>query len=134
MNTFIGVGRLTRDVELRYTQAGIPVASFTIAIDRPTGGDKKETDYIDCVVWRKGGEAAANYLGKGRKVAVEGALHVRSYETSDGQKRKAWEINVNHWEFADSKPTATEQSQGVAKTSAPAYDSLNLDDDPDLPF
>ncbi|HBQ25323.1 MAG TPA: single-stranded DNA-binding protein, partial [Syntrophomonas sp.] len=84
------MGRLTRDPELRYTPNGTAVASFTVAIDRKY--NREETDFIPIVVWSKLAELCANYLGKGRLVAVEGRLQVRTYEAKDGQKRWVTEV------------------------------------------
>jgi single-strand DNA-binding protein len=92
------IGRLTRDPEAKYTPSGVPVTSFSIAVDRPQSsearqqGREKETDFIDIVAWRQTAEFAANYLQKGRMVVVEGKLQIRSYVTQDGQQRKAAEV------------------------------------------
>jgi single-strand DNA-binding protein len=84
------IGRLTRDPELRYLQNGTAVATFTLAVNRKY--NKEETDFIDIVAWRQLAEHCANYLSKGRLVAVEGRLQIRSYEDKEGQKRKVTEI------------------------------------------
>jgi len=99
LNKVILIGRLTRDVELRHTQTGIAVANFTLAVDRR----KKEDgcDYIDCVVWQKLAENCAQYIGKGRLVAVDGRLQVRQYEATDGSKRKAVEVVAEGVQFLD---------------------------------
>ncbi len=97
-NRIILIGRLTRDPEAKYTPSGVPVTSFSIAVDRPQSsearqqGREKETDFIDIVAWRQTAEFAANYLQKGRMVVVEGKLQIRSYVTQDGQQRKAAEV------------------------------------------
>jgi single-strand DNA-binding protein len=80
---------------MRYTPSGIPVCQFSIAVDRPVARDaqgERETDWIDIVAWRERAEFAANYLGKGRLVAVEGRLQIRSWVAPDGTKRKAAEV------------------------------------------
>ena len=94
LNRIILIGRLTRDPELRYVPSGHPVASFTLAVDRPFANQQgeRDTDFIDIVAWRKLAEQASQHLSKGRLVAVEGRLQIRSYETQDGQKRKAAEV------------------------------------------
>ena len=101
LNICTFVGRLARDPELKYTQANKPVANFTIAVDRTFKSG--ETDFIDIVVWGQSGENCANYLSKGKLVAVSGELHVRNYETQDGQKRKACEIVANNVQFLSPK-------------------------------
>src|SRR5207302_8199560 len=93
-NRIILIGRLTRDPELRYVPSGAPVASFTLAVDRPFRDQQgnRETDFIDIVAWRKLAEQVSQYMSKGRMVAVEGRLHLRFYETQGGQKRKVAEV------------------------------------------
>jgi single-strand DNA-binding protein len=107
MNKVIEIGRLTKDPELKYTQAGKAFCMFSIAVDDSWGQDKK-TYFFDCVAWGKLAETIANNLKKGRKVGIEGKLTQRQYE-SNGQKRTAWNIVVNELEFLDPKG---QQSQG----------------------
>ena len=101
MNSIILIGRLTKDPELRYTQAGKAVCSFTLAVDRPYSGDKKEADFINTVVWNKVGENCAQYLSKGRKAAVQGRLQVRSYEDDNGKRHYVTEVVANSVEFLE---------------------------------
>ncbi len=104
-NRIILIGRLVRDPELRYVPSGHPVANFTLAVDRPfkDSEGKREADFIDVVTWRKTAEQVSQYLTKGRMVAVEGRLQIRSYETQDGQKRKVAEVVADGVRFLDSK-------------------------------
>lgn len=102
MNKFIGIGRLTKDVDLRTTTSGNSVATFTIAIDR-FGAKEKTTDFISCVAWGKVAETTAQYCGKGSQVAVDGSVQVRTYE-KDGQKRYITEIMCNRVQFLTPKP------------------------------
>lgn len=95
LNRVVLIGRLTRDPELKYTPSGVPVANFTIAVDRnvaPNAQGEKETDFIPCVAWRQSAEFAGNYLQKGRLVAVDGRIQVRRYQTQDGQSRTSTEV------------------------------------------
>ena len=110
----IVIGRLTADPNLRYTPSGLPVATFTLACDRAfkDAQGKRETDFYDCVAWRKTAEIAANNLAKGRLVAVTGRMQSRSYETPEGQKRKVWELQVQQISFLDKRQT-TEGSMGT---------------------
>ncbi len=105
LNRVILIGRLTRDPELRYTPNGTAVASFTVAINRKY--NKEETDFIPIVVWAKLAELCANYLGKGRLVAVEGRLQVRTYEAKDGQKRWVTEVIAEDVRFLDKGGTSS---------------------------
>lgn len=135
LNRIILIGRLTRDPELRYTPNGHPVASFTLAIDRPrqNAQGEKEADFIDIVAWQKLAETCANYLGKGRLVAIEGRLQIRSYETNDGQKRKAAEVIASNMRILDRHPQQKGSDNGEpvkATASKGDYDEVNLDDIP----
>lgn len=103
MNKVILIGRLVADPQLRYTQNGIAVTSFTLAVNRPftTQGGEREADFIDIVTWRKLAETCANHLNKGRLVAVDGRLQIRSYDDQNGIRRKASEIVANQVRFLD---------------------------------
>ncbi|MCL4513926.1 MAG: single-stranded DNA-binding protein [Candidatus Eremiobacteraeota bacterium] len=108
-NKIILIGRLTRDPEVRYTPAGVPVAHFTLAVDRSRSSSKEnETDFIDIVAWQKLAEICQQYLGKGRLVAIDGRLQIRNYEAKDGQKRKAVEVVASDMKILDSKPQKSE--------------------------
>ena len=98
-------GRLTRDPELRTTQSGTPVASFTVAVDRDyvQQGQQRETDFIDCVAWRQGAEFVNSYFRKGQLILVEGRLQSRKWEDRDGNKRTSWEILCDHTYFGEPK-------------------------------
>lgn len=132
MNKVILIGRLTADPDLRYTPSGIAVARFTLAVDRPFTNQQgeRETDFIDCVVWRKQAENVANYLSKGRQAAVDGRLQIRSYETQDGQKRRATEVIADRVEFIGSPRS----EGGAASTPEPEKDKEKeeIEDDLDL--
>lgn len=103
MNKIILIGRLTKDPDLRYTQNGKAVCSFTLAVDRPyTNQEEKEADFINIVAWNKSGENAAKYLAKGRQAAVEGRLQIRTYDGEDGKKRWVTEVVADRVEFIGS--------------------------------
>ena len=104
MNHFVGIGRLVRDPEVRYTQSGKACANFTLAIDRRKSGDgNPQADFISCVAWEKTAEVISQYCTKGKKIAVEGRIQTRSYDANDGTKRYVTEVVVNSMEFCDSK-------------------------------
>jgi len=94
LNRVILIGRLVADPELRYTPSGVPVANCRIAVDRPfkNAAGERETDFINVVAWRQRAEFAANYLGKGRLVAIDGRLQIRQWTTQDGQRRSTAEV------------------------------------------
>lgn len=126
LNHITIMGRLTKDVELRRTNSGTPVASFTVAVDRDFSKEK-ETDFIEIVAWNKTAEFAQKYIGKGRMVVISGRLQIRSWTDKDGNKRKTAEVVAENIYFADSK-----------KDSAPSTQTNNYDvmkdDDYELPF
>lgn len=125
MNHFVGIGRLTRDPEVRYTQSGKACAKFTLAIDRRGNGEKQE-DFIQCVAWEKIAEVISQYTGKGRKIAVEGRIQTRSYDANDGSKRYVTEVVVQSMEFCDSKG-------GQQLSDAKEFGGTTVPDD-DIPF
>ena len=106
LNRIILMGRLTRDPELRHTQTGTPVASFTLAVDRDfksrDGGDRA-TDFIDIVAWRTTAEFVSKYFTKGRMAVVEGRLQIRDWTDKDGNKRRTAEVVADQVYFGDSK-------------------------------
>ncbi|CAK8054851.1 single-stranded DNA-binding protein [Eupransor demetentiae] len=105
INRVVLIGRLTRDVELRYTQSGVAVGTFSLAVNRQftnSNGDR-EADFINCVIWRKSAENFANFTGKGALVAVEGRLQTRNYENSAGQRVYVTEVVVDNFSLLESK-------------------------------
>lgn len=125
LNTITIMGRLTRDPELRYTQSNTPVASFTLAVDRDFG--EKQTDFIDCVAWRRTGEFVDRYFSKGSMAIVSGRLQIRSWTDDNGNKRRNAEVVAEHVYFGESK-------RREASADINAADFEDLDDDGELPF
>lgn len=142
------IGRLAKDVELRYTQSGTAVANFTLAVNRrysPNG--QQEADFINCVAWNKAAEFVAEYFYKGKQIALEGRLQVRSYDGGDGNKRWVSEVVVEQMEFVGSKNDSSSSkgnsgngSSGSSYNSSGGADSYAglgqeiMFDDNDLPF
>lgn len=140
LNSVVLIGRLTKDPELRYTPSGKAVANMRLAVDRGTINQQgeRETDFIDVVVWEKQAETVANYLQKGRLVAVQGRLQIRQYTTQEGQKRERAEVVATTVRFLDS---ARDHAGGERSGSAPVPrrepgmgSELTLGDDEDVPF
>ncbi|MEN6414045.1 MAG: single-stranded DNA-binding protein [Veillonellales bacterium] len=118
MNKVILVGNLARDPEVRYTQTGKAVASFTIAVNRFGGGQgQNQADFIPIVAWEKLAEVCGNNLTKGRRVLVEGRLQIRSYDAADGQKRRVAEVIAQNIEFLGGRPASG--GDGNTSTSTP---------------
>jgi len=127
MNTVNLIGRLVRDNELKDTKSGKAVATNTIALD-DGWGDNKKSYFIPIVVWEKQAESLANYTGKGSKIAVNGKLTSRSYETQDGQKRTIIEVVANQYggiEFLDAKNSSGAVSNSQMTNNANAQQNRN---------
>ena len=122
LNRICIMGRITRDLELRRTQEGTAVTSFTVAVDddfksKATG--EKKTYFLDVVAWRQSAEFVCQYLGKGRMVVVEGKLTVRDWTDKDGNKRRSYEVQADSVYFADNRrPDGND-------TAAPQYATEN---------
>ena len=128
MNKVIISGRTTADIELKATQTGKSVATFTVAVD--TGyGENKQTSFLDVIAWEKMAELVSQYVHKGNKVLICGRLQTRTWEDKDGKKRKATEIVANEIEFIEAK------KNDVAPADAPNDSNYTeIPDDEDLPF
>ncbi|MBX6352024.1 MAG: single-stranded DNA-binding protein [Thermoflavifilum sp.] len=119
LNRVVLIGRLTQDPELRYTNSGTPVASFTLAVDRgrPNANGERETDFIPIVVWQKQAELCAQYLHKGRLAAVDGRLQIRSYENREGQRVRVAEVVAESVRFLDRADASHAGAGGGAAAS-----------------
>ena len=150
LNHIVLMGRLTRDPELRRTQAGIAVTSFRLAVDRDyqskDGSGDKQADFIDVVAWRQTAEFVAKYFSKGRMAVVSGRLQIRDWTDRDGGKRTTAEVVADNVYFGDSKrdsaPSAGGGNYGGSQSSygggydAPSIsaDFTEAEDDGELPF
>ena len=155
INNVVVVGRLTRAVDLRYTSNGTAYASFTLATDRDfkNQNGEKETDFINCVMWRKPAENLANYTKKGSLIGIEGRIQTRNYENEKGQRVYVTEVLAERFHFLESSKTTNndvlsnegtntlgfnknQNSSGNFANSDPftsGGDVFNVNDD-DLPF
>lgn len=138
MNKWIGMGRLTRDPEVRYGQSGNAVANFSIAVDRRFKRDgEAQADFFNCTAFNKTGEFVEKYLKKGIKVVIDGELQNNNYEDKNGVKHYSVQIIVNQIEFAESKSSQTNNDTAEPEANAPADDGfMNIPDgiDEELPF
>ena len=116
LNKIFIMGRLTRDPELRRTQSGTPVTSFSLAVDRDfkSQSGEKETDFIDVVAWRQTAEFVARYFTKGRMAVVEGRLQIRDWQDRDGNKRRSAEVVADNVYFGDSKRDSQSDAAAMA--------------------
>ncbi len=157
LNHIVLMGRLVKDPELRYTQSQVPVASFTVAVDRDFGGrdgSERQTDFIDCVAWRQTGEFVSKYFQKGRMIVVSGRLQSRKWQDREGNNRTSWEVSADNVYFGDSKRDSdagsySQNSYGTQNSNFGGFDSARqsapapqvspgpyeeLEDDGELPF
>ena len=147
LNHIAIMGRLTRDPELRRTNSGIAVASFTLAVDRDftdKNSGEKETDFIDCTAWRNTAEFVSKYFTKGRMAVVSGRLQISNYTDKEGNKRRTAEVVADNVYFGDSKKEETNSNSygsnyggynAPAYPATPAQDYAQIeDDDGEFPF
>ena len=134
LNKIILMGRLTRDPELRRTQSGTAVASFTIAVDRDyrAASGEKETDFIDIVAWRGTGEFVSKYFAKGRMAVVEGRLQIRDWTDKDGGRRRSAEVVADNVYFGDSRRGASDSS--LSADPGRNQELTEEEDNGELPF
>lgn len=138
LNHITIMGRFTRDPELRHTQSGTAVTSFTLAVDRDfkdKNSGEAVTDWISCTAWKGTAEFVSRYFQKGRMAVVDGRLQTRSYQDRDGNKRTAVEVVSDHVYFGDSKK---KESEGNAPEDElpenEPQDFSEAEDDGELPF
>lgn len=132
-------GRLTADPEVKMTQSGTPVLSFTVAINRPKpkDGGEAQSDFVNCTAWRDRAEMIGKYFKKGSCILVEGEIQTRKWQDNEGKSRVATEVQVTRVFFVDSKSDgASTQASAPTYTpdayKAPQFDELGVDDS--LPF
>ncbi len=137
-NKVILLGNLARDPELRYTPSGQAVAKFTVAVNRSytnrDGAQVDEVDFIPIVVWGKQAENCSQYLTKGRAVLVEGRLRVRSYETQDGQRRRAFEVVALRVQFIGGAPRGEEEEEFSSLRDEADFPPIEENGEDDIPF
>lgn len=112
MNKTVLMGRIVKDIEVRYTNNEKCVAQFVLAVDRPFTNQQgqKEADFIPCVVWGKQAELIGSSCAKGHRLLVEGRIQIRNYDGKDGQKHWVTEIIVRNFEFIERKETPKSMS------------------------
>ncbi len=148
MNVVCLLGRLTATPELKTTQSGVSVTSFSVAVDRtyqPKGAEQRQADFINCVAWRNTAEFVCRYFQKGQRIALQGSLQSRQYTDKNGNSRTAFEVVVDNAFFAESKSGAAAPRMGDSQipaftepapafTNAAAGDFEEIVGDDDLPF
>lgn len=124
LNNIIVMGRLTREPDLRTTQSGTAVTSFTLAVDRDFQRGEDKTDFIDCVAWRHTAEFVSKYFHKGQMAVVSGRLQSRKWMDQDGNKRTSWEILAENVYFGEKKES---------RPDSPVFAEMD-DEDGEIPF
>lgn len=134
-------GRLTKDIDLRYTQSGVAVASFTLAVNRnyKDQDGNQQTDFIQCQIWRKSAENLANFTHKGSLVGIEGRIQTRNYDNQQGQKVYVTEVIVTNFSLLEPRNTGNGQGQSNGQyqqqTQNQGWEQSDVQlDDNDLPF
>ena len=145
MNKVVLLGRLTKDIEVRYTESGTAVGNLTLAVKRRiknTNGEY-ESDFINCVCWKETAETMNKYLKKGDPVLVEGRIQTRSFEDKDGNKRYATEVVIEHMDFVSSKKSESQSGVESGTQEENPYKDMSIKveadqsieiSDEDLPF
>lgn len=146
MNVVSLVGRLTRDVEMRYTPNGVAFGRFTLAVNRrvPNQNGERTADFINCIIWNKQAETLSTYTKKGNQIALTGRIQTGSYENQQGQKVYTTDVVVETFDFLESRNssgdftaqqnnfTAPTQSQFTSQDTS-SFEDFEISDD-DLPF
>ena len=142
INRTVLVGRLTKDPELKYTPSGIPMARFTLAVNRPFSNQQgeKEADFINCIAWRKQAENLSNYMKKGNMVGIEGRIQTGSFEGQDGKRVYTTDVIADSVQFLEARGGNSgssnmqgQQNQMGEDPFANSKGPIELSDD-DLPF
>lgn len=125
MNSVQLIGRLTKDIDLRYTQSGTAVGSFNLAVERnfKNADGERETDFIRCQIWRKAAENLEKFTSKGSLIGIEGSVQTRNYENNQGQRVYVTEINVDNFTLLESKKESQNNQMANDYSSQNATDS-----------
>jgi single-strand DNA-binding protein len=135
LNRVVLVGRLTADPQLKYTPSGVPVASFTLAVNRnfTNQAGEREADFINCQVWRKPAENVANYLKKGSLAGVDGRIQTRNFEGQDGKRVFMTEVVAESVQFLEPKGQSSNQGQSQNNNQSNNHEPFTPNED-SLPF
>lgn len=136
INNVVLIGRLVKDVELRYTPSNIAVATFTLAVNRnfKRENGEREADFINCIMWRKQAENLANWTKKGQQIGITGRIQTRNYENQQGQRVYVTEVVADSFQVLEKRDQSANYSN-MDSQIPPSYDSQPMDiSDDDLPF
>lgn len=130
MNSVQLIGRLTKDIDLRYTQSGTAVGSFNLAVERnfKNADGERETDFIRCQIWRKAAENLEKFTSKGSLIGIEGSVQTRNYENNQGQRIYVTEINVENFTLLESKKDSQNNENNGGFNGGQQQTSVNTND------
>lgn len=135
VNNVVLVGRITRDVELRKTQSGTSVVSFTLAVNRKFNKEEQQADFINVVAWTHSADFMAKYVEKGNLLAIEGRIQTRNYEDKTGQRVYVTEVVANSVQLLEWKERETSYQNETTNETVEEYEETTLDiSADDLPF
>jgi single-strand DNA-binding protein len=136
-NLVVLSGRITANPELKTTANGVPVCTFSIAVERRyKQGEEKQTDFINIVAWRGTAEVVAKHFTKGNMIGIEGSIQTRKYQDNNGNNRTLFEVIANNVQFVESKKANENNSTPTSQSfsNANATDFVDIDVDEDCPF
>ena len=137
MNSVHLIGRLTKDIDLRFTQNGTAVGTFNLAVNRSFTNQQgeREADFINCVIWKKGAENLAKYTRKGSKIGIDGRIQTRNYENQQGQRVYVTEVVVERFDLLDSRNSqnTSDQQANFSYQNQSGMDPADISED-DFPF
>lgn len=134
LNVVVIMGRLTSQPELKTTQSGVSVTSFTVAVNRQYSKGEQQTDFIPCVAWRNNADFITKHFGKGQMIAIKGNLQQRSYQDKNGNNRTTFEVVVESADFCGKKENSDEQAQKLDnEVEQPEFEEISMGN-LDLPF
>ncbi|KKC20747.1 MULTISPECIES: single-stranded DNA-binding protein [Streptococcus] len=138
INNVVLVGRMTKDAELRYTPSQVAVATFTLAVNRrfKEQNGERETDFINCVIWRQSAENLANWAKKGTLIGITGRIQTRNYENQQGQRVYVTEVVAESFRVLESRNQQSGQGNSSQNDNSQSFSNSNPMDisDDDLPF
>jgi len=137
LNRITLVGRICKEIELRYSPSGVAIANFTLAVERnfKSADGQKETDFIPCVVFKQAAEYAANYIGKGKLASVDGRLQVRTYNDKDGQKHWVTEVVADSINGLSPRDDQQDNNNSAGQPTKGSFGhEITMDDGDSIPF
>lgn len=133
INTVVIMGRLTSTPELKTTNTGLSVSSFTVAVNRQYSKGEQQTDFIPCVAWRNNAEFITKYFTKGQLIAIKGSLQQRNYKDKNGNNRTAYEVVVESADFCGDKKSDEQGQKFDNEVDTSEFEEISMSDE-DLPF